>query len=151
MLTREIMLLAAQAGHRDRILPLEEPDHRGHRVFRGNGDAYMHMIRHQVPFDDLAFLLPCQRMEDFSQLPTRLTKEHAQWLTQNRVSSNHHFQGLGEAPTGFDNKSNGIVDDVNPPGRSGGSNRLDFWTQRRPHLHCSIRSTAHVSTTAMRG
>jgi hypothetical protein len=37
----------------------------------------MHMIRHQVPFDDLAFLLQCQRMEDFSQLPTRLTKEHS--------------------------------------------------------------------------
>src|SRR6267378_4510989 len=25
----------------------------------------------------------------------------------------------------------------------GRSDRLDFWTQRRPHLRCSIRSTAH--------
>jgi len=31
----------------------------------------------------------------------------------------HEAKDLGgEAPTGFDNKSNGIVDDANPPGRS---------------------------------
>src|SRR5499425_3408893 len=76
VLTREITLPAAQAGHRDRALPLEKADHRGHRVLRGNSDAHMHMVRHQVPFDDLALFLTCQRMEDFSQLPTRLTKEH---------------------------------------------------------------------------
>src|SRR5215470_2437817 len=74
VLTREITLPAAQAGHRDRALPLEKADHRGHRVLRGNSDAHMHMVRHQVPFDDLALFLTCQRMEDFSQLPTRLTK-----------------------------------------------------------------------------
>jgi hypothetical protein len=45
-------------------------------AFRGNGNAHMHIVRHPVPSDDLAFLLPCQGMKDFSELPTRLTKEH---------------------------------------------------------------------------
>jgi hypothetical protein len=36
----------------------------------------MHMVRHQMPFNDLAFFLPCQRMKYFSQLATRLTKQH---------------------------------------------------------------------------
>jgi hypothetical protein len=34
------------------------------------------MIRHQMPFDDLALLLPGQGMEDFPQLTTRLPEPH---------------------------------------------------------------------------
>jgi hypothetical protein len=32
----------------------------------------MHMVRHQMTLDNLAFLLPGQRVEDRTQLPTRL-------------------------------------------------------------------------------
>jgi hypothetical protein len=35
----------------------------------------MHMIRHQVPLNDLALLLPSQRMEDRAQLFTRLPED----------------------------------------------------------------------------
>src|SRR2546425_12990548 len=53
MFTREIPLLAAHSGHRDRALPFQEPDDRSHGVLRGYFDTHMHMVRHQVPFDDL--------------------------------------------------------------------------------------------------
>ena len=56
----------------DRALPFQKPDHRRHWVFWGNGDAHMHMVRHQMALDNLAFLLPGQRMEDRTQLPARL-------------------------------------------------------------------------------
>ena len=36
----------------------------------------LHMIRHQVPIQNLALFLPGQSVEDFSQLPTRLSKQH---------------------------------------------------------------------------
>jgi hypothetical protein len=32
----------------------------------------MHMVRHQMALDNLAFLLPGQRVEDRTQLPARL-------------------------------------------------------------------------------
>lgn len=68
-------LLAAYAGHCGCTLPFEIADHRGNRVFRGNGNAHMHMVRHRMPFDDLEFLLPCDRMNNTS-LPSALTKQH---------------------------------------------------------------------------
>ena len=57
-----------------RTLPFEKPDHRCHWVFWGNGDAHMHMVRHQMTLDNLAFLLPGQRVEDRTQLPARLAE-----------------------------------------------------------------------------
>src|SRR2546426_5472954 len=56
MLARKVALLAAQASDGDRTLPFEKSDHRCHRVFGGNGDAHMHVIRHQMTLDNLAFL-----------------------------------------------------------------------------------------------
>src|SRR5947207_2259232 len=56
MLAREIPFLAAQPGNRNGALPFEKPDHRSHRVLGGNGDAHVHMVRHQMPFENLAFL-----------------------------------------------------------------------------------------------
>jgi hypothetical protein len=41
---------------------------------RGNGDAHVHVIRHQVSLNDLALLLPSQRMKDRAQLTTRLAE-----------------------------------------------------------------------------
>jgi hypothetical protein len=34
----------------------------------------MHVIRHQMAFNNLAFLLPGQRVEDRTQLPSRLSE-----------------------------------------------------------------------------
>ena len=55
------------------LFPLRNPitDATG---FWGNGDAHMHMIRHQMAFNNLAFLLPGQRVEDCTQLPACLPK-----------------------------------------------------------------------------
>ena len=76
MLPREVPLLAAQSGYGDSALPFEKPDHRSHRVLGGNRYTPMHMVRHQVPLQNLALFLPGQSVEDFSPLPARLSKEH---------------------------------------------------------------------------
>ena len=76
MLPREVPLLAAPSGYGDSAVPFQKPDHRSHRVLGGNRDTHMHMVRHQVPLQNLALFLPGQGMEDFSQLPTRLSKQH---------------------------------------------------------------------------
>ena len=76
MLPREVPLLAAQSGYGDSALPFEKPDHRSHRVLGGNRDTHMHVIRHQMAIQNLALFLPGQSVEDFSQLPTRLSKQH---------------------------------------------------------------------------
>src|SRR5438132_10093671 len=75
MLAREIPFLAAQPGNRNGALPFEKPDHRSHRVLGGNGDAHVHMVRHQMPFENLAFLLPRQPMENLSQMSACLTED----------------------------------------------------------------------------
>ena len=76
MLPREVSLLAAQSGYGDSALPFEKPDHRGHRVLRGNRYTHMHVIRHQMSIQNLALFLPGQSVEDFSQVPARLSKQH---------------------------------------------------------------------------
>jgi hypothetical protein len=73
--TGKVPVLAAQAGNRDGALPLQKTNHRRHWVLGRNGDAHAHVVRHQVAFDDLTFLLPCQRVKDRTQLPTRLAEE----------------------------------------------------------------------------
>jgi hypothetical protein len=57
-------------------LPFQKPDHRSHRVLGGNRDTHVYMVRHQVPLQNLALFLPGQSVEDFSQVPTRLAKQH---------------------------------------------------------------------------
>ena len=76
MLSRKVPLLATQSGYSNGTLPFEKPDHRSPRVLGGNRDTHMHMVRHQVPLQNLALFLPGQSVEDFSQLPTRLSKQH---------------------------------------------------------------------------
>src|SRR5258707_1550801 len=76
MFAREIPLLPAQPGNSDRTLPFQKPDHGSHRVLGGNRDTHVHMVRHQMPFDNLALLLPGQRMENRSQMLTRLPENY---------------------------------------------------------------------------
>jgi hypothetical protein len=35
----------------------------------------VYVVRHQVPFDNLALFLPSQRMENRTQLPTRMAED----------------------------------------------------------------------------
>src|SRR5437870_9573505 len=72
MLAREVAFLAVQASDGNRALPFEKSNHRCHWVLGGNGDAHMHMVRHQMALDNLTFLLPGQRVEDPTQLPACL-------------------------------------------------------------------------------
>src|SRR5215472_722449 len=67
MLAREVLLAATQSSHGNRAL--QEPDDRGHRVLRRNRNAHRHMVRPQMPFEDLTFLLPGQSMENFPERP----------------------------------------------------------------------------------
>ena len=62
-------------AHGDCTLPLQEPDDRGHRVLGRNGDAHMHMVQLQMPFDDVAFLLPGQGMKNRLELGTDLPEQ----------------------------------------------------------------------------
>ena len=39
------------------------------------GGMAMHMVRHQMALDNLAFLLPGQRVENRTQLPARLPED----------------------------------------------------------------------------
>src|ERR1700681_275813 len=63
MLARKITLFAAQPGNGDRALPFEEPNYGCDRVLRGNCDAHVYMVRHEVPFNNLTLLLPSQGVE----------------------------------------------------------------------------------------
>ena len=58
------------------LFPFRNPITDASGCLGGNRDAHMHMIRHQVPFDNLAFLLFRERMEDRHHLLTRLAEDH---------------------------------------------------------------------------
>ena len=75
MLPREIPFPAPQSGYRDRTLPFQKSNDGSHRVFGRNGDTHMYMVRHQMSFQNLAFLLSRQCMENRSQLPSRLSED----------------------------------------------------------------------------
>ena len=57
------------------LFPFRNPITDATGCLGGNGDAHVHMVRHQVTFDDLALLLLGQRVEDRTQMPPRLTKD----------------------------------------------------------------------------
>src|ERR1035438_9033683 len=75
MLACEVSFFTAQTGDCDSTLPLQKSDDRSHRMLGWNRDTHMHMIRHQVTLDNLAFLLPGQRVENCAQLPARLPED----------------------------------------------------------------------------
>ena len=85
VLAREVPLAATQSGYGDRALPLDEPDDRSYRVFRRNRDAHVDMVRPQVSFENLAFLLPGQRWKIspkcWRTLPNRIFRRRLGPLT----------------------------------------------------------------------
>jgi hypothetical protein len=75
VLPGKVSFFALQASNRDGALSFQEPDHGGHRVLGRNSNAHVHMVRHEMPFQNLALLLPSQRMKDRTQLPADLAKD----------------------------------------------------------------------------
>ena len=74
MLSHEIPLpLSVDAGQMDGTLPLDEPDHLRYRILRRYRDQYVHVVGHQVPFQNPALLL-------LRQLPEYLPKVRPQLL-----------------------------------------------------------------------
>src|SRR5215813_14666789 len=98
MFADEISFLAAQAGDGHGALPFQKPDHRRHRVLGWNRNTHVHMVRHPVPLDDLALLLPSQRMKDRTQLPTRLAENQfpaVVWVRTQRGTCSPISNGIG--------------------------------------------------------
>ena len=66
--TREVALSSIKLPcNGDGTFPFQKANPRGYRMLRRDLDAYMHMIRHHVAFNDAAFLLASQLVEDGSQ------------------------------------------------------------------------------------
>jgi len=59
-------------GEMDCALPLDEPDHLGHRILRRDRDQHVHMIGHQVPCLDLRLFLRGQPAEHLAEVPPKL-------------------------------------------------------------------------------
>ena len=73
MLPYEISLtFPVYPGHMDRALALDVPHYLRHRVFRRYRDHHVHMIRHQMPFLDPAFLLLRQLLEHLPEVSPQL-------------------------------------------------------------------------------
>ena len=59
-----------------RTLALDVPNHLRHCVFGRYRDQYVHIVRHQMPFLDLAFTLLRQIAEDLTQMLAKGLVEH---------------------------------------------------------------------------
>ena len=68
MFSSEVPLFALHSSNGNRALALDESNHRSDCVLGRDGDAHMHVIRHQMTFNDLAFFLPGQFVQDRAKL-----------------------------------------------------------------------------------
>src|ERR1035437_3545066 len=77
ILSREILRLPCKPPrYRYRTLPFDIPNDIRHRVFRWNADTDMHVIRHQMAFYNLAFLLHRQLAKYLAKMLSDRTKNH---------------------------------------------------------------------------
>ncbi len=70
----------------DCTLALQIPHHLRHRILRRDSHKHMDMIAHQVPFLNLAFLLPGHLPKHLSQVPTQLPKERLAPIFRNEYN-----------------------------------------------------------------
>jgi len=69
MLPHEVFLaIPIHPRHVDRTLGFDETDHLTDRVLGRNRDQHVHMVRHQMPFFNLALLLLGQTPEYLAQV-----------------------------------------------------------------------------------
>src|ERR1700730_19464114 len=69
--TKITLLLPVDTGQMDRTLALDKPNHLRDRVFRWNRDHHVNVIRHEMAFFNLAFLLQRQLAEDLAEMPSQ--------------------------------------------------------------------------------
>src|SRR6516162_1161921 len=74
VLAGKVSLLAAHPGDGNSALPFQKADHRGDRMLRGYGDTDEHVVRHEMPFENLAFFLLGQGVERRTQLPADVSE-----------------------------------------------------------------------------
>ena len=75
MLAAKIALLPAQASDCNCALTLQKSDHRRDWVLGRNRNTHVHVVRNEVSFQNLALLLPGQRVKDRAQLATGLSED----------------------------------------------------------------------------
>src|SRR5580692_5414648 len=75
MLSRDVSLLSAQSGDRNGALPFQKPYHRRDWVLGRNRNTHVHMVWHQVSFQNLTPLLLGQRVKDRPQLAPDMAKD----------------------------------------------------------------------------
>jgi hypothetical protein len=93
MLSYKVPLFSPHPCQSYRALPLEKLDDRRHRLLGRDGDAEVNMVRHEVSFDDGAFLLPCQFVKDWAEGLTKLPKQDlsAAFGDENNVILDHSY------------------------------------------------------------
>ena len=64
----EVPLLSAKPCNCNCALSFQETNHGSNGVFGRDRDGHVHVVHHQMPLQDLAFLLFRQRMENWTQL-----------------------------------------------------------------------------------
>jgi hypothetical protein len=75
-------------------------------VFGWNRDTHVHLVRHQVPFDNLAFLLLRHRVEDRSLLLARFAEDYL------AASFRHKHHMILAVPLGLVSKP--VEEDLTP-------------------------------------
>src|SRR5215510_196985 len=76
MLSSEVPFFALHSSNGDRALALDKSNHRSDRMFGRDRDTHMHMIQHQMSFNELALFLLRQFMEDLAEMFTNLPIQH---------------------------------------------------------------------------
>src|ERR1035437_7239859 len=77
ILSREILRLPCKSPrYRYRTLPFDIPNNIRHRVLRWNADTNMHVIRHQMPLYNMAFVLDCQLTKYLAKMLAIHAKYH---------------------------------------------------------------------------
>jgi len=77
VLAREIPLLShKKPSDHDRALPFQVPNHVRYRVFRRYPQAHVNVIRPQMPFENLGFLVGRQLVKRLSKHPPDVSIDH---------------------------------------------------------------------------
>src|SRR5262249_14646085 len=76
MFSREVAISPRKLpGDGDSTLVFEISDHRGYGILGRYLNTDVHMVRHQVPFNDPTFFLPSQLMKDGPECVTNMPKQ----------------------------------------------------------------------------
>lgn len=87
-LASEILYSASEAPrYRNCALPLDVPHHVRYRIFRRDADAHAHVIRHDVPFYNLRFLV----RRKFVEYLTQMLAQHPKYPLSALLRNEYHM------------------------------------------------------------